>query len=249
MVRFDVLTLFPNMFSSPLNESILKRAQEENLIAIKVHDIRDFTSDKHHTADDYPYGGGRGMVMKPEPIIMAIGKVRPRIGESRVILLTPQGKRFDQKYAVGLSKLSCLIIICGKYEGIDERVREYVDEEISIGDYILSGGELAAMVLLDAVARLIPGVLGNPESAEDESFFNRLLEYPQYTRPRKYNGLDVPEVLLSGNHQAINKWRHAQSLRRTLERRPDLLEEAELSDEDLRILSEIKQELDPGKRW
>ncbi|MFH1625696.1 MAG: tRNA (guanosine(37)-N1)-methyltransferase TrmD [Pseudomonadota bacterium] len=242
MIAFDILTLFPNMFSSPLNESVLKRAQEEGLIEIRVHNIRDFTSDRHHTADDYPYGGGRGMVMKPEPIIRAIEKVRSTLKESKVILMTPQGRRFDQEYALRLSKLSHLIIICGRYEGIDERVREYVDEEISIGDYVLSGGELGALVLLDTVARLIPGVLGNPESAGDESFCNWLLEYPQYTRPREYRGSQVPEVLVSGNHKRIDRWRRVQSLKRTRERRPDLLKEAKLSDEDIRALSHREEE-------
>jgi len=244
MVRFEILTLFPDMFSSPMKESILKRAQEKGLIEIGVRNIRDFTPDKHHCADDYPYGGGRGMVMKPEPIIMAIEKLRSSMEESRIILMTPQGKKFDQKCALRLSRLSHLILVCGRYEGIDERVREYVDEEISIGDYILSGGEFAAMVVIDAVARLIPGVLGNPRSAEDESFCNSLLEYPQYTRPKEYRGLEVPDVLLSGNHQRIDRWRHIQSIKKTLEMRPNLLEEAELSNEDLRVLSEIKKEMD-----
>lgn len=247
MVRFDILSLFPDMFSSPLNESVLKRAQRKGLITVKVHNIRDFASDKHRSADDYPYGGGRGMVMKPEVIIRGIEEVRSPVEGSRVILMTPQGRRLDHKYALELSKLSRLVIICGRYEGVDERVREYVDDEVSIGDYVLSGGELAAMVLLDAVARLIPGVLGNPGSAEDESFSNRLLEYPQYTRPREYKGLQVPEVLLSGNHKKINRWRRIQSLKRTVERRPDLLEGVELSEEDLGLLSEIKEELNPGK--
>jgi len=247
MVRFDILTLFPNMFLSPLNESILKRAQQKGLVEIEVHDLRDFSSDKHHTADDYPYGGGRGMVMKPELIIEGIEKVTSPIEGSRIILMTPQGKSFDHAYALKLSWLSQIVIICGRYEGVDERVRKYVDDEISIGDYILSGGELAAMVLLDTVTRLIPGVLGNPGSPEDESFSNRLLEYPQYTRPRKYRGLEVPEVLLSGNHGEIKRWRRMQSLKRTLERRPDLLEQIDLSDEDLSLLSEMRKESDPSK--
>ena len=243
MLRFDILTLFPSMFSSPLEESILKRAQERELIEIRVINIRDFTSDKHNVADGYPFGGGTGMVMKPEPIIRAIEKARSLVEESKVVLMTPQGRRLDQRFVSELSKHPHLIIVCGRYEGIDERVREYVDEEISIGDYILSGGEPAAIVLVDAITRLVPGVLGNPKSAEEESFCNWLLEYPQYSRPREYRGRRVPDVLLSGNHKQINKWRHIQSLKRTLKRRPNLLEEADLSNEDLRILSEMREEL------
>ena len=248
MMRFDILTLFPKMFSSPLDEGILKRAQEKGLIDIRIHDIRDYALDKHHTADDYPYGGGQGMVMKAEPIIRSIENVKSPKNDSKVILMTPQGRKLDQGCAIRMSRIYHLIIVCGRYEGVDERVREYVDEEISIGDYILSGGELAAMVLVEVVSRIIPGVLGNSESIEDESFCNSLLEYPQYTRPREHKGLNVPEELLSGNHQKISDWRHFQSLKRTLERRPDLLEEAELSEKDIRILSEIKEELDLSKK-
>ncbi|MDY6857049.1 MAG: tRNA (guanosine(37)-N1)-methyltransferase TrmD [Thermodesulfobacteriota bacterium] len=248
MIRFDILTLFPKMFSSPLDEGMLKRAQEKNLIDVRIHNIRDFALDKHHTADDYPYGGGQGMVMKAEPIIRSIEKVKSLENDSKVILMTPQGRRLDQRFIVHMSKFCHLIIVCGRYEGVDERVRQYVDEEISIGDYIISGGELAAMVLLDAVSRMIPRVLGNSESIDDESFCNSLLEYPQYTRPREHKGLNVPEELLSGNHQRINDWRRFQSLKRTLERRPDLLEEAELSGKDIRILSEIKKELDISRK-
>ena len=235
------------MFSSPLDESILKRAQDKGIVEIEVHDIRNYTSDRHRVTDDSPYGGGRGMVMKPEPIIRGIEKLKPPSGESKVLLMNPQGKRFDQEYALQLCKLSHIIIVCGRYEGIDERVREYVDEDISIGDYVLSGGELPAMVLLDTVTRLIPGVLGNPGSAGDESFCNGLLEYPQYTRPRQYRGLEVPEVLLSGDHQKINRWRRIQSLKRTLEKRPDLLGKVNLTDTDLKILSEIKGGLNSEK--
>jgi tRNA (guanine37-N1)-methyltransferase len=248
MMRFDILTLFPKMFSSPFDEGILKRAQKKGLIDIGIHNIRDFALDKHHTTDDYPYGGGQGMVMKAEPIIRSIEKVKSPKNDSKVILMTPQGRRLDQGCTIRMSKLRHLIIVCGRYEGVDERVRKYVDDEISIGDYIISGGELAAMVLVDAVSRMIPGVLGNSESIDDESFCNFLLEYPQYTRPREHKGLNVPEELLSGNHQRINNWRHFQSLKRTLERRPDLLEETELSSKDIRILSEIKEELDISKK-
>ena len=247
-MRFDILTLFPDMFSSPLNESVLKRAQEKGIIEIGVHNIRDYTSDRHRVADDYPYGGGRGMVMKPEPVIRGIESLKSPVEESRVVLMTPQGERFHQEYASRLCKLPHIIIVCGRYEGIDERVREYVDEDISIGDYILSGGELPAMVLLDCISRLIPGVLGNPRSADDESFCNGLLESPQYTRPREYRGLEVPDVLLSGDHQKISRWRHVQSLKKTLERRPDLLEKTALQDEDLKILSQMRRELNSGER-
>ena len=247
MVKFDILSLFPDMFSSPLNEGILKRAQDKRLIEVSVHNLRDFSEDKHCTADDYPYGGGGGMVMKPDLVVRGIEKVRTPTQGVKVVLMTPQGKRFDHNRALRLAECAHLVIVCGRYEGIDERVRVYVDEEISIGDYVLSGGELAAMVLLDAVTRLIPGVLGNPVSAKDESFSNRLLEYPQYTRPRAYRGLEVPEILLSGDHERINRWRYRQSLKRTLERRPDLLEQVELSDEDLGLLSEIREDLNPDE--
>ena len=239
-MRIDILNLFPNMFSSPLRESILGRAVEKGLLQIQTINIRDFTLDKHQVVDDAPYGGGQGMVMKVEPIARAIESVKAQNPSARTIYLTPQGKPFHQDLARRLSTQSHLILLCGRYEGIDERVRElFIDEEISIGDYVLTGGELAAMVLVDAVSRFIPGVLGSDRSAEDDSFFNFLLEYPQYTRPSDFRGSCVPEVLLSGNHSAISIWRKKEALRRTSLRRPDLLVKANLSDEDKKLLEEI----------
>jgi len=241
-MRFDVLTLFPNMFSSPLRESILGRAIEKGFIEIRMINIRDFALDKHQVVDDTPYGGGQGMVMKVEPIARAIECVKSQDASARTIYLTPQGKPFNQDKARQLSSHSHLILLCGRYEGVDERVRElFVDEEISVGDYVLTGGELAAMVLIDAVSRLIPGVLGSDRSAEEDSFFDSLLEYPQYTRPFNFKGSSVPEVLLSGNHSAISLWRRKEALRRTAVRRPDLLAKATLSKEDKKLLEEILQ--------
>ncbi len=246
-MRFDILTLFPGMFSSPFEESILKRAIEKGLIQIRIVNIRDFALDKHQVVDDAPYGGGQGMVMKVEPIARAIEEVRSGDASARVIYLTPQGKPLDQERAKELASYPRLILLCGRYEGIDERVRErFVEEEISIGDYVLTGGELAAMVVVDAVSRLLPGVLGSDRSAVEDSFFNSLLEYPQYTRPFEYRGSEVPEVLVSGNHQSIAQWRRKEALRRTRLQRPDLLAKAQLSREDLGLLEEIEKEKDPG---
>jgi tRNA (guanine37-N1)-methyltransferase len=243
MMKFDILTLFPKMFSSPFQESILGKANEKGLIQIRTINIRDFTLDKHQVVDDTPYGGGQGMVMKGEPIARAIEWVKSQNPSVWTIFLTPQGKPFNQKIAQELSCRSHLILLCGRYEGIDERVRKlFADEEISIGDYVLTGGELAAMVLMDAVSRLLPGVLGSDRSAEEDSFFQSLLEYPQYTRPSNFRGMDVPEVLLSGNHAAISRWRRTEALRRTWMRRPDLLEKARLSNEDKELLKEIVQQ-------
>jgi tRNA (guanine37-N1)-methyltransferase len=239
-MRFDILTLFPNMFSSPLRESILGRAIEKGLVQIQTINIRDFTLDKHQGVDDTPYGGGQGMVMKVEPIARAIEWVKSKDPSAWVVYLTPQGKQFNQNIAMTLSSRSHLILLCGRYEGVDERVREqFVDEEISIGDYVLTGGELAAMVIIDALSRLLPGVLGSDRSAEEDSFFNSLLEYPQYTRPFNFRGSCVPEVLLSGNHSAISFWRRRKALERTSMERPDLLAKAKLSEEDKRLLEEI----------
>jgi tRNA (guanine37-N1)-methyltransferase len=241
-MRFDVLTLFPNMFYSPLRESILGRAIEKGFIEIRMINIRDFALDKHQVVDDTPYGGGQGMVMKVEPIARAIECIKSQDASARTIYLTPQGKPFNQDKARQLSSHSHLILLCGRYEGVDERVRElFVDEEISVGDYVLTGGELAAMVLIDAVSRLIPGVLGSDRSAEEDSFFDSLLEYPQYTRPFNFKGSSVPEVLLSGNHSAISLWRRKEALRRTAVRRPDLLAKATLSKKDKKLLEEILQ--------
>ncbi|MCM8770520.1 MAG: tRNA (guanosine(37)-N1)-methyltransferase TrmD [Candidatus Omnitrophica bacterium] len=226
-MRIDVITIFPNMFKAVLNESIIKRAQAKNKVKIIIHNLRDYTLDKHRKVDDRPFGGGAGMVMSPEPIFRAVEAIQARCrikGKGlRIILLTPQGKQLDQKLAKRLSRYKNLILICGHYEGIDERVRQYlVDEEISIGDYVLTGGELPAMVLIDSVVRLIPGVLGKRKSLKSESFEGNLLEYPQYTRPANFRGMHVPPILLSGNHPAIEVWRKKAALKRTKERRPDL---------------------------
>jgi tRNA (guanine37-N1)-methyltransferase len=232
MLNFTVITIFPQMFASPLGHTILKKAQEKNLIAIRLVDLRDYTTDRHHVTDDYPYGGGQGMVMKPEPLVAAIEDMRAKLGNARVILLSPHGRVFNQQEAIRLAQEKQLVLICGRYEGVDERVKAFVDEEISVGDFTLSGGEPAANVIIDAVARLIPGVLGNEDSAADESFSNGLLEYPQYTRPEDFRGFKVPEVLLSGDHHRIKQWRRRMSLQLTCERRPDLLANAPLSREE-----------------
>lgn len=224
-MHFDVFTLFPEMFTGPLTESILKRAQAAGLVTIALHNIRDYTTDKHHVTDDYPYGGGAGMVMKPDPVFAAVEAILGTEPAARppLILLTPQGRLFNQTVAGELARYPHLALLCGHYEGVDERIREHlVTDEISIGDYVLTGGELAAMVVIDAVCRLLPGVLDG-ESLQDESHANGLLEYPHYTRPVEFRGWKVPEVLLSGNHQAIRRWRREQAILRTRARRPDLL--------------------------
>ncbi len=239
-MKFDILTLFPNMFASPFQESIVGRAVDKGLVQIRTINIRDFASDKHQVVDDTPYGGGQGMVMKVEPIARAIESVKSQDPTAWTIYLTPQGQPFNQSMAQDLSSRSHLILLCGRYEGIDERVRElFVNQEISIGDYVLTGGELAAMVLIEAISRLLPGVLGSDRSAQEDSFFQSLLEYPQYTRPSNFRGMEVPEVLLSGNHAAIERWRKREALRRTMDRRPDLLTKASLSSEDKKLLEEI----------
>jgi tRNA (guanine37-N1)-methyltransferase len=239
-MKFDILTLFPNMFSSPLRESILSKAIEKGLVQIRTINIRDYALDKHQVVDDTPYGGGQGMVMKIEPIARAIDSVKSQDPSAWIVYLTPQGRQFNQDIALGLSSRSHLILLCGRYEGVDERVRDlFVDEEISIGDYILTGGELAAMVIIDAVSRLLPGVLGSDRSAKEDSFFDSLLEYPQYTRPSNFKGSCVPEILLSGDHSAISLWRRKKALERTSMRRPDLLVKAKLSEEDKKLLEEI----------
>jgi tRNA (guanine37-N1)-methyltransferase len=243
MIRFDVLSVFPEMLSSPLNFSLLKKAQEKGLINICLHDIRNWAQDKHKMTDDAPYGGGCGMVMKVEPVEKALAAVKSAAGESHVILMTPQGETFNQGIAMELAARNHIIIICGRYEGVDERIRSHlVDREMSIGDYILTGGELSALVLIDAVSRLVPGVLGNAQSACSESFADGLLEYPQYTRPAQYKTWGVPEVLVSGNHAEIAIWRRHESLKRTYKRRPDLLAKRELSAADEQYLKKIKQE-------
>jgi len=224
-MRIDIITVFPDMFSAVLGESIIKRAQEKGKVKIAVHDLRLYTLDKHHKVDDRPFGGGSGMIMQAEPIFRAVQAIKKKVkGKSKVILLCPQGKIFDQKYAKKLSKCGNLIFICGHYEGVDERVRQYLaDEEVSIGDYVLTGGELPAMVLADSIVRLIPGVLGDKNSLNFESFEGNLLEYPQYSRPAKFRRWAVPGILVSGAHDKIRAWRQSEALKRTRQRRPDLL--------------------------
>ena len=242
-MRFDVLTLFPELFSSFLKETILGRAVKAGLVDIRLVNIRSFARGRHLVADDTPFGGGQGMVMKPGPISRALESIDRIKDRSLVLLLTPQGRTFDQPLAWDLSRMEQLILICGRYEGVDERIRTTcVDRELSIGDYVLSGGEMAAMVVMDAVSRLVPGVLGGEKSAQEDSFEDGLLEYPQYTRPRVFENQEVPEILLSGDHEKIRVWRRTESLKRTLERRPDLLEKAALTEEDKRILAKLRRE-------
>jgi tRNA (guanine37-N1)-methyltransferase len=241
---FTVLTLFPNLFESPLGESLIKKAQDKGLLDFNIVNIRDFASDIHKTCDDAPFGGGAGMVMKVEPVCSAMEHVDRERGRPRYVLLTPHGRIFDQETATRFSRLPHLALVCGRYEGVDERILSFVDEEISIGDFILSGGEAAALVVIDAVSRLVPGVLGNADSPVDESFMDGLLEYPQYTRPREFLGMEVPEALLSGNHEDIRKWRRKQSLKRTILRRPDLMERFRPTKEDARLIREVMEELE-----
>jgi len=238
---FDILTIFPEIFRSPLSESLIKKALDRGIIQVRVRNLRDFTEDRHRTTDDYPYGGGAGMVMKAEPIFRAVEEIKSQNPGAQTLLLTPQGERFHQGMARELSGQKHWILICGRYEGLDERVRlGLVDREISIGDYILNGGEIPALVFLEVVSRYVPGFLGSEQSVEEESFSDGLLEYPHYTRPPVFRGMEVPGVLLSGNHAEIKRWRRREALRRTNLRRPDLLEKAELSEEDLEYLSELK---------
>ncbi|MCJ7490605.1 MAG: tRNA (guanosine(37)-N1)-methyltransferase TrmD [Dehalococcoidia bacterium] len=245
-MRIDVLTLFPEMFSGPLQASILGRAIEGGLVEVVLHNIRDYAEDKHHVVDDYPFGGGPGMVMKPEPLFAAVDAVAGlEPAKGHVILLTPQGRLLTQSIGDELSRRERLILVCGHYEGVDERVREHlVDDEISIGDYVLSGGELPAMVLIDVVVRRLPGALGSEESLTEESHAQGLLEYPQYTRPAEFRGWQVPDVLLSGHHAQIAAWRRQQSILRTARRRPDLLERAALTEAERRLVAEALAEKD-----
>ena len=241
-MKIDVLSLFPDMFTGVFNHSILKRAQDNGAVSYNVTNFREYSSNKHKSVDDYPYGGGAGMVLTPQPVFDAVNDLsegkRPR-----VILMCPQGERFTQKKAEELAKEEHLIFICGHYEGYDERIREnLVTDEISIGDFVLTGGELGSMVVIDSVTRLLPGVLGNDTSAPMDSFSSGLLEHPHYTRPAEYEGMSVPDVLMSGNHEAIRKWRLKESLRRTLNRRSDLFNERDLTKEEQKLLSEIKSE-------
>jgi tRNA (guanine37-N1)-methyltransferase len=241
-MRFDVFTIFPEVFHPYLQSSILNRAQENSLVDIQIHNIRDWTTDKHHTTDDEPYGGGGGMVMKAEPIFSAVNDILGKPPTCPVYLLTPQGRIFNQKVAFNFAKLPRIGLITGRYEGIDERVREHlVTDEISIGDYVLTGGELPALVLIDTITRLIPGVLGDENAPRNDSHASGLLEHPHYTRPAEFQGWEVPEVLRSGNHKLINHWRRQQSIKRTFERRPDLLELADLSEEDKAYLEMLKE--------
>ena len=243
MIRFDVLSIFPEMLISPLSFSLLKKAQEKGLLSINLHDIRSWAEDKHKMTDDAPYGGGCGMVMKVEPVEKALAAVKISTEDSLVVLMTPQGETLNQTIAAELAGKKQVVIICGRYEGVDERIRKHLaDREISIGDYILTGGELSALVLIDAVSRLVPGVLGNEESTVSESFSRGLLEYPQYTRPAEYKGWKVPDVLVSGNHAEIELWRKNESLQRTYKRRPDLLAKINLSPQEKKNLEKIKIE-------
>lgn len=247
-MRIDIVSLFPEMFAGPFGHSIIKRACDANFLSIGVTNPRDFTVDKHHIVDDYPFGGGSGMVMKPDPIFAAVESLM--IDEKRnrrVVLMAPGGSTFNQAKAREFASYEQLILVCGHYEGIDERVKLHlVDEAVSIGDYVLTGGELPAMVIVDAVARMIPGVLGASDAAQQDSFFNGLLEYPQYTRPRNFRGWEVPEVLLSGDHAKIARWRRKQSLKITYEHRPDLFNDLSLDKEDTALLAEILKEKDGG---
>ncbi len=239
-MKFDVITLFPGMFDSPLNESIIKRAIDEGLVDVGLHNLRDYTHDRHRVVDDAPYGGGSGMVMKAGPVVEAIESLKKE--DTTVVLLSPAGKRFDQANARRLSEKKHILLVCGRYEGIDERVSPYIDETISIGDFVMTGGEIAALTLIDSVSRLLPGVLGSPESVIEESFSWDILEYPHYMRPDDFRGEKVPEVLLSGNHETIRVWRRKEALRKTMEVRPDLLEGLELNSEDASLIAEIKSE-------
>ncbi len=230
-LRFDIVSIFPGMFESPFADSIIQRAWEEGLLDLRVHDLRDYSLNKHRKVDDTPFGGGVGMVMNVEPIARVIAAIKKEVPETRTILLSPGGRPFDQEKAWELSRLPSLTLICGRYEGIDERVRlHFVDEEISIGDYVLTGGEIPAMVLVEAISRLVPGVLGDPESVVEESFTDGLLEYPQYTRPRDYQGFKVPEILISGDHKKIRDWQKAEAVKKTARVRPDLLKKNKQQD-------------------
>jgi tRNA (guanine37-N1)-methyltransferase len=244
-VTFDIVTIFPAMIEAPLAAGIIGRAIANGTLNVAVRDLRAFTTDRHKVVDDMPYGGGPGMVLKPEPMFRALDAIEAeRGGPLTVILTSPQGKRFTQADAQRLSAVDHLVLLCGRYEGFDDRIRQRVTEELSIGDYVLTGGELPALVILDAVARLVPGVVGDDQSVVDESFNRGLLDFPQYTRPAEVDDLRVPDVLLSGNHAAIRRWRKKEALARTLERRPDLLEAAQLDEEEEAILKELRHERD-----
>lgn len=248
-MRIDVLTLFPRMFEGPLGESIIGKAREKELLEINVSNFRDYSDNKHQTVDDYPYGGGAGMLLKVQPVydnIKAIEEATPET-KKRVILLDPAGKPFDQKMAEEFSTEEHLVFVCGHYEGYDERIRSLVTDEVSLGDYVLTGGELGAMVMIDATVRLLPEVLGNQTSAQTDSHSTGLLEHPQYTRPAEFKGMKVPEVLMNGNHKLIEQWQLKESLRRTYQRRPDMLETYPLTAEMQKLLKEIEDEAKTGK--
>lgn len=237
---FDIVTIFPHFFDSSLKDGVLQRAIEADILKVRAFNLRDFTVDRHRTTDDRPFGGGEGMVMKPEPIFKALSVLKEESPEARIILLSPRGRLFDQALAGELAQFQRLILICGRYEGVDERIREHcVDLELSVGNYVLSGGEIAALVVIEAVSRLLPGVLGCESSAERDSFSDGLLEFPQYTRPRIFNDWEVPELLLSGDHAKIAKWRREQSLGLTYEKRPELLDSAQLDEKDIRYLRSL----------
>jgi tRNA (guanine37-N1)-methyltransferase len=252
-MQFEIFTLLPEVFPPYLESSILNRARQKGLIDVRVHNIRDYTHDKHHTTDDTPYGGGGGMVMKPEPVFEAVETVlgiAPHLSQPvpdlniPIILLTPQGRVFNQRVAEELSRYERIVLLCGRYEGVDERIREgLVTDEISIGDYVLTGGELPALMIIDAVSRLLPGVLGDPTGAEDDSHSMGLLEYPHYTKPPEFRGWKVPDVLASGNHAKIEQWRREQALTRTFNKRPDMLEKAELSDKDRKFVKGLQSKV------
>jgi tRNA (guanine37-N1)-methyltransferase len=240
-MRIDILTIFPAFFDSPLQESIIRRACERGLLDIRVHDLRGWAADRHRVTDDAPYGGGAGMVMKPEPLFAAIEQLKAGNPGATTVLLSPQGRVWSQALVREFGERPGMILVCGRYEGVDERVRAaLIDEEISIGDYVLAGGETAAMVLVETVARQVPGVVGQADSVAQDSFFAGLLDHPHYTRPPEFRGLAVPEVLLSGDHAAIARWRRREALRQTLRKRPELLESADLTAEDLRLLEQIR---------
>jgi tRNA (guanine37-N1)-methyltransferase len=242
-MRIDIVTIFPEFFASPLEESIIRRGRERGLLDIRVHDLRGWTTDRHKVTDDAPYGGGVGMVMKPEPIFAAVEALKAERPDAATILLTPQGRVWNQSLVREFGARPALILLCGRYEGVDERVREaLVDDEISVGDYVLAGGETAAMVLVETLARQVPGVVGQADSVAQDSFFAGLLDHPHYTRPAEFRGRAVPEVLLSGDHAAIARWRRREALRHTLRKRPDLLADADLTPEDLRLLAELRAE-------
>ena len=243
-MTFDIVTIFPAMLEQPLAAGVLGRAIERGTLDVKVRDLRDFTTDRHRVVDDVPYGGGPGMVLKPDPIFRALDAIEAERGTPlTVVMMSPQGRRFTQAEAQRLSGLAHVVLLCGRYEGFDDRVRERVTEEMSIGDYVLTGGELPALVILDAVARFVPGVVGDEQSVAEDSFSRGLLDFPQFTRPPEIADLRVPDVLLSGNHAEIRRWRKREALSRTLERRPDLLDEAVLDDEELEILRELRGSL------